>query len=176
MPTGCSPGAGPEHRPASRLTPTSAPHSITIYNHYSFISLQKFHMNTVGISSLPRRAAILLLASLAGVTATAVSNDTCYQFRYEGNPLVRHKHTADPAVMVVGDTLWLFTGCDEPGNKEGYHMPNWCAFSTTDMNDWTEHPIPMYADDFKWNEAHVSYAGHPVQGPDGTIKPVQPTR
>lgn len=84
-------------------------------------------MNTVGISSLPRRAAILLLASLAGVTATAVSNDTCYQFRYEGNPLVRHKHTADPAVMVVGDTLWLFTGCDEPGNKEGYHMPNWCG-------------------------------------------------
>lgn len=124
-------------------------------------------MKTVGISSLPRRAAILLLASMAGVTASAVSNDTCYQFRYEGNPLVRHKHTADPAVMVVGDTLWLFTGCDEPGNKEGYHMPNWCAFSTTDMNDWTEHPIPMYADDFKWNEAHVSYAGHPVQGPDG---------
>ena len=124
-------------------------------------------MKTVGISSLPPRAAILLLASMAGVTASAVSNDTCYQFRYEGNPLVRHKHTADPAVMVVGDTLWLFTGCDEPGNKEGYHMPNWCAFSTTDMNDWTEHPIPMYADDFKWNEAHVSYAGHPVQGPDG---------
>ena len=90
-----------------------------------------------------------------------------YSFRYEGNPLIRHKHTADPATMVVGDTLWLFTGYDEPGNKSGYHMPNWCAFSTTDMINWTEHPIPVYADDFKWNDAHVSFAGHPVKGPDG---------
>lgn len=90
-----------------------------------------------------------------------------YSFRYEGNPLIRHKHTADPATMVVGDTLWLFTGYDEPGNKEGYHMPNWCAFATTDMKNWTEYPVPIYADDFKWNKAHVSFAGHPVEGPDG---------
>ena len=69
--------------------------------------------------------------------------------------------------MVIGDTLWLFTGYDEPGNKEGYHMPNWCAFSTTDMINWVEHPIPVRADDFKWNDAHVSFAGHPVKGPDG---------
>lgn len=90
-----------------------------------------------------------------------------FSFINEGNPLIKHKHTADPAVMVDGDTLWLFTGYDEPGNKEGYHMPNWCAFSTTDMINWTEHPIPVYADDFKWNDAHVSFAGHPVKGPDG---------
>ncbi len=93
-------------------------------------------------------------------------DNASYNFRYEGNPLIRYKHTADPATMVVGDTLWLFTGYDEPGNKEGYHMPNWCVFSTTDMIDWTEHPIPVYADDFKWNDAHVSFAGHPVKGPD----------
>lgn len=93
--------------------------------------------------------------------------NSSFSFRYEGNPLIRHKHTADPATMVVGDTLWLFTGYDEPGNKSGYHMPNWCAFSTTDMINWTEHPIPVYADDFKWNDAHVSFAGHPVKGSDG---------
>ena len=46
-------------------------------------------------------------------------------------------------------------------------MPNWCAFSTTDMINWVEHPIPVRADDFKWNDAHVSFAGHPVKGPDG---------
>lgn len=95
------------------------------------------------------------------------TDNAIHSFRYEGNPMIRYKHTADPATMVVGDTLWLFTGCDEPGNKEGYHMPNWCVFSTTDMIDWTEYPIPVYADDFKWNEAHVSFAGHPVKGPDG---------
>ena len=95
------------------------------------------------------------------------ATDSLYHFKNNGNPLITHKHTADPATMVIGDTLWLFTGYDEPGNKEGYHMPNWCAFSTTDMINWVEHPIPVRADDFKWNDAHVSFAGHPVKGPDG---------
>lgn len=90
-----------------------------------------------------------------------------YTFKYNGNPMITHKHTADPAIMVEDDTLWLFTGYDEPGNKEGYHMPNWCVFSTKDMINWTEHPVPVYADDFKWNDAHVSFAGHAVKGPDG---------
>ena len=49
-------------------------------------------------------------------------DNAIHSFRYEGNPMIRYKHTADPATMVVGDTLWLFTGCDEPGNKEGYQL------------------------------------------------------
>nr|QIM10827.1 hypothetical protein Muribac1_0360 [uncultured Muribaculaceae bacterium] len=116
--------------------------------------------------------AVLLGTAMLNVPAFASTdnkpdNNKEYHFKYLGNPLITHKHTADPAPMVVGDTLWLFTGYDEPGNKEGYHMPNWCAFSTTDMTNWTEHPVPVYADDFKWNNAHVSFAGHPVKGPDG---------
>lgn len=120
-------------------------------------------------------AALLLGGAIIPAPAIAASPDTGkngnsnapYRFKNYGNPLITHKHTADPAPMVVGDTLWLFTGYDEPGNKDGYHMPNWCAFSTTDMINWTEHPVPVYADDFKWNDAHVSFAGHPVKGPDG---------
>lgn len=121
--------------------------------------------------------AIVFAAAACGLTARAQASrpadrheqadSACRSFRYEGNPLIRYKHTADPATMVVGDTLWLFTGYDEPGNREGYHMPNWCAFSTTDMVDWIEHPVPVRADDFSWNDAHVSFAGHPVKGPDG---------
>lgn len=94
-------------------------------------------------------------------------DNAVYHFKNSGNPLITHKHTADPAPMVVGDTLWLFTGYDEPGNKSGYHMPNWCVFSTTDMINWTEYPVPIYATDFSWNRSKTSYAGHPVQGPDG---------
>lgn len=39
--------------------------------------------------------------------------------------------------MVKGDTLWLFTGQDVAGNQMGYHLTDWCAFSTTDMQTWT---------------------------------------
>lgn len=94
-------------------------------------------------------------------------DNAIYHFKNLGNPMITYKHTADPAPMVIGDTLWLFTGYDEPGNKSGYHMPNWCAFSTTDMINWTEYPVPVYATDFSWNRSKASFAGHPVQGPDG---------
>lgn len=116
----------------------------------------------------PRHGTVMPITSEEKAALLAKWGDNApYSFINEGNPLIRHKYTADPATMVVGDTLWVFTGTDEPGNKPGYHMPNWCAFSTTDMQHWTEHPIPVYADDFKWNDAHVSFAGHPVKGPDG---------
>ena len=95
-------------------------------------------------------------ALMLPVAAIADEGNSRHEFKYTGNPLINYKHTADPAIMVLGDTLWMFTGCDEPGNKEGYHMPNWCVFSTTDMINWTEYPIPIHADDFKWNDAHVS--------------------
>lgn len=120
------------------------------------------------MNNISRLLLVMAIASPLSMLATGDKGvDLPHDFVYNGNPLIQYKHTADPAALVVGDTLWLFTGYDEPGNKSGYHMPNWCAFSTTDMIHWTEHPIPVYADDFSWNDAHVSYAGHPVKGPDG---------
>ncbi len=87
-----------------------------------------------------------------------------YEFVNRGNPFITHKHTADPATMVVGDTLWLFTGTDEPGNQPGYHMPNWCAFSTTDLQHWTEHPVPLHVNEFAaWDQSHTAYAAQPIE-------------
>ncbi|MDE6134075.1 MAG: family 43 glycosylhydrolase, partial [Muribaculaceae bacterium] len=85
------------------------------------------------------------------------------EFKNLGNPLIRHRHTADPAVMVTGDTLWLYTGADQPGNRPGYNMHNWCVFSTTDMQNWTEHPFPIRIADFKWDRNHAAYAAHGVE-------------
>ena len=33
-----------------------------------------------------------------------------YEWKAEGNPVVRHKYTADPATLVYKDTLWIFAG------------------------------------------------------------------
>lgn len=74
--------------------------------------------------------------------------------------MIRHKHTADPAAMVVGDTLWLFTGHDEPGNKPGYHMNEWLLFSTTDLKHWTEYESPLKVKDFDWAPAGNAFAAH----------------
>lgn len=87
-----------------------------------------------------------------------------YVLRHElvsnGNPLFRHKHTADPAALVIGDTLWLFAGEDFDGNQKGYNMREWLIFSTTDMQHWTEYPAVLRPSDFSWAAKHPAYAGH----------------
>lgn len=86
-----------------------------------------------------------------------------YQFESHGNPIIRHMHTADPAALVKGDTLWLFAGHDLNGNQNGYVMKDWQLFSTTDMKHWTQHPSPLKIDEFKWAESKQAYAGHAVE-------------
>lgn len=83
-----------------------------------------------------------------------------HDFVSDGNPIVRDKHTADPAVLVKNDTLWLFAGHDYAGNQSGYVMKDWRLYSTTDMRHWTEYPSPLHIDDFAWAESKQAYAGH----------------
>lgn len=86
-----------------------------------------------------------------------------YEFESQGNPIIRHLHTADPAALVKGDTLWLFAGHDLNGNQSGYVMRDWLLFSTTDMKHWTQHPVPLTIDEFKWAASKQAYAGHAVE-------------
>ena len=71
-----------------------------------------------------------------------------------GNPIIKNKYTADPAALVVGDSVYLYTGHDEPPpRKEGYVMNEWLCFSSADMINWHEHAVPMKISDFKWAKA-----------------------
>src|SRR6188768_3442479 len=66
------------------------------------------------------------------------------------NPIIRDKFTADPAPLVVGDRLYLYTGHDEAQRDEMFNMREWLAYSTTDMRTWTDHGPIMGVADFKW--------------------------
>ena len=86
-----------------------------------------------------------------------------HKFESTGNPIIRDKHTADPAVLVEGDTLWLFAGHDAAGGQSNYVMHDWLLYSTTDMRHWTEHPSPLRINDFAWAKSRQAYAGHVVK-------------
>ena len=56
------------------------------------------------------------------------------------NPIIQHTFTADPAPLVHGDTLYLYTGHDEDeAPKSHFIMYDYLCFSTTDMVNWTAH-------------------------------------
>ena len=67
------------------------------------------------------------------------------------NPLFAPMYTADPAVLVDGGRVYLFTGRDEaqPEGKD-YVMHEWRVFSTCDMVNWTDESVPLKARDFAW--------------------------
>lgn len=68
-----------------------------------------------------------------------------------GNPIIRHKYTADPTALVHNDTLYIYTGHDEaPIGTEQYVMNDWLCFSSSDLANWKEYPTPLKATDFTW--------------------------
>ncbi|HEY1163637.1 MAG TPA: glycoside hydrolase family 43 protein [Chitinophaga sp.] len=68
-----------------------------------------------------------------------------------GNPVIRHKFTADPAAIAFNGKVYMYTGHDEaPPGQYAYVMNDWLCFSSDDMVNWTEHPIPLRSTDFDW--------------------------
>ena len=65
------------------------------------------------------------------------------------NPIIQTQLTTDPAPMVDGDTLYVYTGHDEDG-ADFFWMNEWRVYSTTDMVNWTDHGSPLDLSSFSW--------------------------
>lgn len=81
----------------------------------------------------------LLTAALAVTSAVAGAQ----------NPIVQTRYTADPAPMVAGDRLYVYTSHDEAG-ADFFWMYDWRLYSTADMVNWTDHGTPLSLSTFSW--------------------------
>jgi arabinoxylan arabinofuranohydrolase len=73
---------------------------------------------------------------------------------FADNPIIQTNYTADPAPMVHGDTLYLYTSHDED-NAQGFVMNNWMCYTTTDMVNWTDHGIVASLQSFSWASSNA---------------------
>jgi len=94
------------------------------------------------------------LMALTTYIANAQTPDTTFtvsSFTVTRNPIIRHQYTADAAALVVGDSVYLYTGRDEAAPKENrYVMHEWLCFSSADMVHWKTHPSPLNVKAFSW--------------------------
>lgn len=128
--------------------------------------IKNFNPRHGSVISITREEARRLQAKWGGVPETLlmpVDPNDRHHFVSHANPIITHKFTADPAPMVIGDTLWLYTGHDFAGGQRGYKMKNWLVFSTTDMKNWTEYPVPLRISDFSWAHSGDAFAGHVIE-------------
>ena len=80
-----------------------------------------------------------------------------------GNPIIRHKYTADPTVIVHRDTVYLYTGHDEaPVGTHQYVMKEWLCFSSRDLVNWTDHSALLRPTDFSWGKSNA-YASKVIE-------------
>ncbi|MCW8126550.1 glycoside hydrolase family 43 protein [Microbulbifer halophilus] len=89
---------------------------------------------------------LLLLSVLAAFAVSGVSEE----YEPGENPIFRNIFTADPAPLVVGDTLYVYVGHDEAGEGQVFNITEWVVYSTTDMKNWTFHGSVMKPTDFDW--------------------------
>jgi len=78
------------------------------------------------------------------------------------NPIVQTSFTPDPAPVVFGDELYVFTGCDRDG-ADYYYMTGWQCFSTKDMQNWTDHGRILEDDEFSWCNENDAWASQCIE-------------
>ncbi|MCR5322842.1 MAG: glycoside hydrolase family 43 protein [Lachnospiraceae bacterium] len=75
---------------------------------------------------------------------------------FHSNPIIRSLYTADPAPMVYGDTLYLYTTHDEDRLVDHFYtMNNWHCYSTKNMVVWTDHGEIFSLDDISWADGRA---------------------
>lgn len=97
-------------------------------------------------------AAALISTSCAMMQCTSVAEKAAYPYKAKAEinmPIIQTKYTADPAPIVVNDTVYLYTSHDED-NGEGFIMKNWLLYTSTDMVNWHDRGIVASLRDLKW--------------------------
>ena len=82
---------------------------------------------------------------------------------HAGNPIITDRFTADPAALVVGDTVYLYVGQDEATERDVRHIMNrWLCYSTRDMKTWKFEGSPLATKDFSWVKGDA-WAGQVIE-------------
>src|SRR5664280_2354248 len=100
------------------------------------------------MKTLNTALATLLLALAAGQSFAAETDATNTVAKPPepvagSNPIFRDTFTADPSTLVVGDTLYCYTGHDRARGGQFFTMPDWLCYSTKDLKTWTPHGVIM---------------------------------
>lgn len=68
----------------------------------------------------------------------------------------------DPSALVVGDTLYLYTGHDT-AVTEAYVIPEYLCYSTKDMVNWNYEGVVLKMTDVSWADNSSAWAGQVVK-------------
>ena len=101
-------------------------------------------------------------ASAAIITALGTAVYLPNTTSHADNPAIQTIYSTDPAPMVYNDTVYLYTGRDKD-NSDFYYMPDWHCYSSTDMQNWTDHGTILSWDSFSWGKEDSAWAAQCIE-------------
>lgn len=101
--------------------------------------------------------------NLAALIMLAYATGLCFAANPKGNPIFHDVFTADPAAMVVGDTVYVYAGRDNAREGQFFTMPDWLCYSSKDMKNWTAHGPIMRPEEFAFARRDVAWAAHMIE-------------
>lgn len=105
----------------------------------------------MALTQITRAGCQCSIMLLATASCTGVAQDAATTVTLQGaNPIITDAFTADPAPLVVGDTVYLYTSHDKAEGDVLYAMNDWLVYSSSDMQHWTDHGPVMRETDFSW--------------------------
>lgn len=111
---------------------------------------RSFHRNRSQSARIRRLIARLALLCLTGLPAIYLAAAEATG-PAGGNPVLPWGGSADPAVLVVGDTMWLYPTRDHQPGMKNFRMENYRAYSSKDLMNWTDHGVILDgATDLTW--------------------------
>ncbi len=101
------------------------------------------------------------------------------EFKLKGNPIFRDAFTADPAPLVVGDTMYVYVGHDEAHGDQMFNITECRCYSTKDMKTWTYRGIltdqaknsyTIHPDIVEFNDQYYLFCHNATQTVEGIIQ------
>ena len=87
----------------------------------------------------------------------------------QGNPVAGFDekgdllYAGDPAIMVDGDTVYLYVGHDDARTGSSYTMPDYLCYSTKDLKEWKYEGVTMRMSDVAWADNVSAWASQVIK-------------
>lgn len=99
-----------------------------------------------------------LLNCVTGLGSLLIASSSMADMTFKSpyNPIVTHMFTADPTARVINNRLYVYPSsdmeCPEGKGSNGFCMPGYNVFSTSDLTHWTDHGNVINHTNVPWVE------------------------
>ena len=106
--------------------------------------------------------------NLTGNHKTEEKEEISVETSSKGNPVTgfdaagNRIYGGDPAALVDGDTVYLYTGHDT-STGDSYVIPEWMCYSSNDMENWKYEGTILSCKDISWADKNSAWAGQTIK-------------